>query len=183
MMLTLTIQQIEQALPKVQPGLTKYCWLQEHLDKFDVAVSREFQKRYNGFYRVRRSVLWQAPYFALLESAKRAPITFEAALSQLFDATGQVEASFASKLVATLDPSLPVIDKFVLAQAGLTLPRAKAADRQATIVDVYAQLTTKLHHFAQSPTGKTLLTRFQAVYPQSKLSTIKMIDLVLWQMR
>jgi hypothetical protein len=76
-----------------------------------------------------------------------------------------------------------VIDKFVLAQAGLTLPRAKAADRQATIVDVYAQLTTKLHHFAQSPTGKTLLTRFQAVYPQSKLSTIKMIDLVLWQMR
>lgn len=81
-------------------------------------------------------MLWQSPSFALLESAKRAPITFEAALSQLFDATGQVEASFASKLVATLDPSLPVIDKFVLAQAGLTLPRAEAADRQATIVAV-----------------------------------------------
>lgn len=43
-MITLDSQRVEQALPKVQPGLKKYCWLQENLYKFDVSASREFQK-------------------------------------------------------------------------------------------------------------------------------------------
>jgi len=183
-MITLDSQRVEQALPKIQPGLEKYCWLQENLYKFDVSASREFQKKYNGFYRVRRGAVWQSSYYELLENAKISEITFEKALSLIFTATGKLEVSFASKLVATIDPNLPVIDRFVLVNVGLTLPCYGEVDRRKKkAVEVYEQLIIKFNDFSKTKEGKILMTRFQEVYPHSYITKTKMIDLVLWQTR
>lgn len=75
-----------------------------------VASDRAFQRVFTAFYRVWRSGDWRAALFENLERAKASPICFGDALHQLREATGRVEASFASKLVATVDPDLPVID-------------------------------------------------------------------------
>lgn len=182
-MITLTLQDIERALPKVQVGLVKYCWLQDNLYQVDVSADREFQRRYNGFYRVRRNAQWQWHYFALLERSRAASITFEEALSQLLAATGRLEASFASKLVATINPNLPVIDKFVLENLGLRLPRYSQCDRKTKVVEVYDRLISSFHDFAKTDEGNALTTRFQEIYPEANLTTAKMIDLVLWQTR
>jgi hypothetical protein len=61
-------------------------------------------------------------FFALLESSKLNGIGFPEALREIHHRCGMVEASFASKLVATLDPSKPVIDKFVLEYFAMRLP-------------------------------------------------------------
>ena len=58
---------IDQALPRVLAGLQKYGWLQTELRRRDVSRDREYQKRFNGFYRVRRNAQWQQAFYTMLE--------------------------------------------------------------------------------------------------------------------
>src|SRR5688572_6861082 len=124
--LNLTSAHIRAALPRVAVGLTKYEWLQEQFPIRNVSKDAEYQKRFGGFYRVRRNSDWRCAFFQTLEQAKSSPVSFGEALRALYAATGRVEASFASKLIATLDPEQPVIDSVVFKNLGLKLPSAAA---------------------------------------------------------
>ena len=115
---------INRAIPKVAKGLEKYLWLQAELRHRNVSADREFQRRFNGFYRVRRNSEWQRTFFRMLERGKTSGPTLEKTLRTLHATTGRIEASFASKLVATIDTSQPVIDSVVLAHMHLRLPPA-----------------------------------------------------------
>ena len=79
---------LERALPLVAPGLEKYCWLREAVQRTDVSRDREFQRRFNGFYRVRRNASWQAVFYELLERQKTRRDSFSTVLRQLH--AGQV---------------------------------------------------------------------------------------------
>lgn len=84
---------------------------------------RFFQKKFNGFYRVRRcSVNWQPQFFALLGKTIKEDLTFGEVLKSIHKNTGRYEASFASKLCATVYRTAPVIDSIVLAILELKLP-------------------------------------------------------------
>src|SRR5207245_3969888 len=74
------------------------------------------------------------------ESSKAKGIEFPEALQEVNRRTGRVEASFASKLVATLDPSKPVIDKFVLAHFELSLPRCGVSNQGLKTIHLYREL-------------------------------------------
>jgi hypothetical protein len=67
-------------------------------------------------------------------------IEFPQARNEINRRTGRLEASFASKLVATLNPSAPVIDRFVLQNFGLKLPSWSSRDREFRTVDIYRAL-------------------------------------------
>jgi hypothetical protein len=113
---------IEQALPLVSVGLEKYCRLQEALATTDVASDHGFQRQFNAFYRVRRNLNWQSAFYTLLQQERLAPQRFAGVLRALYRATGRVEASFASKLTASVDPDKPVIDSIVLKNLDIRLP-------------------------------------------------------------
>jgi hypothetical protein len=175
--------EVLKALPRVAPGLERYCWLQAELQNRDVASDTEYRRRYAGFYRVRRGPAWRATFFRLLQERKVTGIRFAEALQQLADSTGRVEASFASKLVATIDPHQPVIDAVVLKNVGLRLPPASAADRLEGIVRMHAQLLSWYRQQLASTAGATLLATFRAQYPAAPVTDTKALDLVLWQIR
>lgn len=61
---------------KLERGLSKYCRIQSMYWQVDVTQSREFQKMFNGFYRVRRNAEWQKPFYALLERIKTEEMYF-----------------------------------------------------------------------------------------------------------
>jgi len=61
---------IDEALPRVSTGLRKYEWLQAELYRRDVSRDREYQTRFNGFYRVRRNTKWQHAFYRILEQGK-----------------------------------------------------------------------------------------------------------------
>jgi hypothetical protein len=180
---TLDEHEIQAALDRLEHGLNQYLWLQSHVRSYDVSASEEFQRRFNAFYRVRRGLQWRSTYFALLEFAKVEGIDFPQALREISSRMGRIEASFASKLVATLDPSTPVIDKFVLEHFELRLPRWGLADREPKTVDLYRELCDRYQTFIQSPAGRMIRELFDGRYPQSEVSELKKIDLVLWQIR
>ena len=182
-MLKITEKEIDRALPEVEEGLAKYQWLQENLYNTDVSTDRAYQRRFNHFYRVRRSPEWQLVFFELLEETKSNPISFSEALEALQNTTGRLEASFGSKLVATVDPELPIIDHFVLKNCGLRLPYSGTKDRMLKIVAVYKALSEQLTEILSGDCGDYLVSRFSSEYPDARVTKIKMLDLVLWKMR
>ena len=175
---------IDQALPLVSVGLEKYCRIQADLLTTDVARDRAFQTRFNGFYRVRRNTEWQSAFYALLQRQKSEPQSFERVLSALHAATGRVEASFASKLVASIDPDQPVIDAFVLKNLGLRLsPAGSAQLRRARVVAAHDRIGRIFADYLATELGRHLIMRFEERYPDRHLTPVKMLDLILWQAR
>jgi hypothetical protein len=181
--LILSSEQVARALPRVSVGLAKYTWLQSELPRRDVSRDPEFQRRFGGFYRVRRGADWRIAFYQLLEQSKSSPVSFIDALKSLHVSTGRVEASFASKLVATLDHDQPVIDSVVLGNLGLRLPASGSADRFAEIGGLHSQLRELFVSYLASDPGRELVGEFRCAYPDARVSEIKMLDLVLWQSR
>lgn len=182
-MLSLADDEIDAALARVRPGLEKYRWIQNRAGRCDVSTDSVFQRRFKGFYRIRRNDAWCGPYFRLLEDAKAEPISFADALRTLRERTVRLEASFASKLVHTVDPTLPVLDRFVLTNMGLRLPYANAHQRERRLNELYAELRARYRALEASALGHKIRARFDEAFPDSGVSDLKKIDLVLWQHR
>lgn len=184
MPIVLTPAQIGAALPLVARGLAQYQWLQGRAASVTAFESdAPFRKRFNHFYRVRRAPAWQDAFYTEMSAAKRSGFSFLTTLQNLHTATGRYEASFASKLYATLHPSSPVIDSVVLGNLGLRLPAAAQPNRAAAIVAVHGSLSALFASYLASADGKYLVQAFDAMYPSSGITDEKKLDLVLWQTR
>jgi hypothetical protein len=180
----ITRSSIEIALPKLALGLGKYEWLQAELPRRDPSRDHEYQRRFNSFYRVRRGSDWQRPFYRLLQEGKTRRLSFAVTLRELHQATGRVEASFASKLIATLDTSQPVIDSIVLRHLGLKLPASGPPSvRIDHIVTIHESLAARFAECLAAPIGGYLVARFRTLYPQAAITGVKMLDLILWQTR
>jgi hypothetical protein len=180
----LSREQIDAALPAVARGLTKYLWLQANLRRCDVSQDKEYQRRFNGFYRVRRSTAWQGTFYQLLEAGKTSLPSLATVLTVLHQRTGRVEASFGSKLLATLDPTLPVIDSVVLGNLGLKLPvSGPVPERVQSIIALHDRMRRLYAEWLDTPQGRYLIAHFTNRYPRAAVSPVKMLDLVLWQTR
>lgn len=175
---------LERTLPLVAAGLDRYCWLQAELAKTDVTRDHAFQVRFNAFYRVRRGARWRSAFYLLLEQEKSKRRPFAAVLRALHEGTGRVEASFASKLVASVDPKTPVIDAFVLMNLGLRLPRAGSIEsRLGRTAALHDQIWRIYADYLDSASGRRLVRRFEETYPSCYLTGVKMLDLILWKSR
>ncbi|MGF6808569.1 hypothetical protein OKW30_003695 [Paraburkholderia sp. Clong3] len=184
MPIILNEQQILNALPLVQTGLAKYLWIQHQVSLGPSRiVAPDFQRRFNDFYKVRRNDDWRNAYYQLLVSKLHTGVDFHDALKSMLDSIAQYEASFVSKLVATIHPSKPVIDGWVLKNVGLKLPAAYARNRFSGICDVYASLELEFKAFLASVRGRFLVSKFREFYPDADVTDVKMLDLVLWQTR
>lgn len=145
-------------------------------------IDAEFQRTFNSFYRVRRDRRWREEFFRLLESGKERSLTFAEALDHLYRFCSRYEASFASKLVATLNPNLPVVDSIVLDNVGGKIPPSGSENRWARILELYDRMRMMCEEFLPTETGVYLVEQFQRRYGQEVTET-KMLDLVLWRSR
>lgn len=179
----LTEKDIVAAVGRIGVGLKKYMWLQAEVGRRDVSRDATFQRRFNGFYRVRRDADWREKYFRLMEESKVSGAQFAQVLGALHATTGRYEASFASKLVATLDPTQPVIDRFVLENFGLRLPYPYQKDRESRILQVHTDLAAKYEALLGSDVGRSICKKVEERYPGTGISDLKKVDLVLRQHR
>lgn len=104
-------------------ALDKYNYIKENINKCDVSSNLEFQKRFNAFYRVRRDAKWRKLFYTYFESIKnKKNITFDEILDYMYKETGNIEASFCSKLLSTINPNMPIWDQYVLKNLNLEVP-------------------------------------------------------------
>jgi hypothetical protein len=179
----LSVPEIDRALERAARGVDQYCWIMQQVRAVDVSTDARFQRWFNAFYRVRKGGVWRRIFYALLERAKSEPLTFSEALVALEQELGRVEVSFASKLVATLDPDLPVVDRHVIRNFGLRRPSPGARDRMTKEVAVYLTLRQRVADLLAGPDGRRMCDRFRAHFPHVDVTDVKKVDFVMWQHR
>lgn len=174
----------QKAIGNIKIALEKYNYIMHNLRKTDVSIDKEFQKKYNGFYRMRqRSSEYYQTYFSYLELMKNSVITFEDTLKYFERQLGRIEASFTSKLVSTIDPCKPVWDEFVLKNLGLSKPKNYSNNRIEQTIELYYKIEHIYKEFLLTNEGKNLLIEFDRFFPDTDLTDTKKLDLLLWQSR
>jgi hypothetical protein len=182
--IAISTEQLQQSLSKLEHPIKDYVWIQSRFNETsDPQKDFDFRRRFNRYYRVRRNARWQDSFYELMGSCKNKAIDLKYVLSELHKGTNRIEASFASKLVATLNPRCPVIDSIVLKNLGLKLPKYTAQNRIDLTCAVYQALTDRFANYLASSDGKKLVGGFRRKYPDVDITETKMLDLILWQMR
>ena len=178
------IEKVKIALPKIEKGLNRYLHIMDRFNKVDVSKNKEFQRKYNGFYKMRqRKPEYYEMYFSFMEENKNKDTSFEEILKYLYDNLNRMEASFSSKLLATLNPNKPVWDEFVLKNLNLKKPYTYSKDRFNKTVNLYYKIEHWYKDFLKTNDSKEMLELFNEYYPAKGITDIKKIDLILWQMR
>ena len=190
MILDLLLNNIDEILRRITVShLRRYDTLQRSLCATDVAADQEYQRMFNGYYKMqRRRQEWYGYFFSLLEREKKnTNITFRHVLEETYSTQHRIEPSFSSKLVATIRPEMPVYDKHVRENVSLTVPgQHKAAEvRVREFITVYSSLESKVATLIQNPVFTTKLRpafdkKFRSY---AHFTDVKKLDLLLWQHR
>jgi hypothetical protein len=146
------------------------------------------RRRFNSYYGVRRNAAWRARFYACFEDAKGSSLPpaalFEEVLLGLQRDTGRVEASFVSKLVATLRPESPIIDSVVRSWLSKHLSTPPFGQGAIAAVAYYRWLETLWGSVATSPQAGEWGRIFDATFPletgERSLSTAKKLDFLIW---
>ena len=166
-------------------GLEGYARIQRTVRETDVSSDADFQRFYNRFYRVRRNAEWQARYYAIMEREKVNPSTaFGDVLREMHELTGNVEASFTSKMIATLHPDRPIWDSLVLARLGLRLKGTTAQAKLENAVDVYGKIVSWYETYLATGDAEKNIRLFDELLPgYAWLTPVKKVDFLLWSER
>lgn len=158
---------------------------QELMDSYlaaDISTDMEFQKKFDGFYKIRRNAEWRKCYFEYFERIKKMPVvTFPEILHYIYEETGRVEASFSSKMLATINPEMPIWDSIVLKRLGLKLKGTTSEQKLANAEVLYQEMVNWYLEFKKSQNAQEFIRKFDEAFPEYKdFSGTKKIDFILW---
>ncbi len=165
-------------------GIEKYAEIMRNFSNTNVETDKTFQKRFNGFYRVRRNSEWQGTFYKIMEEGKQKESSFDEILLEIYKNTGRVEASFASKLLHTLNTDMPIWDKFVLQNLNLKMPICSGEKKLENAISIY-KIIIDWYQSALSMSGiNQKIVEFDQIFTEYKwFSKTKKLDFLLWQMR
>lgn len=165
-------------------ALDKYNYIKDNLYKCDVSKDIEFQTRFNAFYRVRRDEKWRKTFYTYFERIKKNKnVTFEEILDYIFKKTGTIEASFCSKLLSTINPDMPIWDQYVLKNLNLQVSGKTKEERLVSTKETYKKILKIEKEKLCNKEIKNAIKEFREYFPEYKLSDIKILDYILWNIR
>ena len=183
MLTVIDIATIRNTFPTISKGLEKYVKIISEFRKCDVSVDLGFQRTYKGFYRMRqRTQEFYECYFDYMEANKSSDITFGDVLSFLYKSTSRIEPSFSSKMLATINPEMPVWDVNALSNLSIRPPRPYHKERLKATVDTYSVLLDWYAGYVGTQNARDVIGVFDEIYPDTQITNVKKIDIALWSL-
>ena len=146
--------------------------------------SSDFQRLFNGYYRIRRNEEWRQHYYALFCKARDEYYSFGQIITDLYHCTGNIEASFSSKMLATIDTSKPIWDQYVLQNLGLALSGKTKEDKLQNAVRLYDNIVAWYEEYLKTDEANENIKTFDRLLPDyAWISNTKKIDCLLWSKR
>lgn len=184
-MIVLEGQKVEDIIKGdiLKKGVEKYSEIMRRFEDIkDLTADVDFQRLFNVFYGLNRGRTseWKGKYYSLFEEARGKDVNYGILLDAFYKRTNRVEASFISKMVATIDPDNPIIDSVVLKHVQLKLPYCKTKGRIEKTVEVYESLRLIFSDYLLSDEGHLLVKLFKQTFGNKVRSEYKMLDFVLW---
>lgn len=164
-------------------GLDKYLYLVNRLHECVVSEDQEYQTCFNTFYRVRRDKKWRNAFYSYFQKAKeRKDIEFDEIIDYMYcnPKIHNVEASFCSKMLATINPKMPIIDQFILKELGLEIKGSKT-EKLENAKRVYKEIIIKEKELLNKEDIKQLIKSFKLYFKEYDISDIKILDFILWR--
>lgn len=159
----------------------KYAEIMRRFGKEEIFTSKDLRRTFNGFYRIRRNVAWQDEYYSYMDAMRGKSVSFEDILRYMYKKTGRIEASFSSKLFATLCPEQPIWDKFVLINFGLKLKGTEAEEKISNAVKIYSEIEKRYSDCLKTEKAREAIEYFDKKLPEySWISSVKKVDFLIW---
>ena len=165
-------------------ALDKYNYIKENIYKCNVSKDKEFQTRFNAFYRVRRDEQWREIFYEYFEKVKNdKDITFDEILDYMYNKTGNIEASFCSKLLSTINPNMPIWDQYVLKNLNLEVFGNTKEERLNNTKTIYKKIIEIENNKLKDSNIQKAIKDFKNYFSEYNLSDIKILDYILWNNR
>jgi len=170
---------------KIAIGLEKYTWIMHNFKRIDVSLDRKFQERFNEFYKmIRNEPGFYGAFYRKLEASKEGECpTYGEILDYFWIGFHRIEASFSSKLIATVNPNLPLLDRFVLENLGLKKAQPYENNRLEKTKKLYDDIKEWHANHLKTQQGRSQIAEFDRHFPNSCVTDTKKIDFILWQTR
>lgn len=174
-----------RAIENAQKGISQYLEIMAMLHDVKVDSHRDFQRRFNHFYRIRqRPAIWYKEYYSYMEQRKNNAPRFEEVLDYIEVKLGRYEPSFSSKLASTLNTNEPVWDQYVILNIGQKAPAYSSSNKFVKAKLVFQEIRSWYRNKINSEEGRMIIELFNdLVQDYDQISDIKKIDFTLWQMR
>lgn len=182
-------------LTKERAPVERYLRLQLAARTPEKFLERDLQRQFNAFYRVRLATEKHDRFFRTLVEATEyndihvsLPIdAYLRIVSSLKPVTGRTEASFASKIVATVNGHAPVVDSILLRHFGLKRTPPKNTDVNIHLAQIYSALKTNIDKVIASDFGgqwiQEIDKHFSHLHGWELVTPTKKIDLYFWASR
>ena len=120
----------------------------------------------------------------MFEKIKDSQPSFEQIIRTLYKNTGNIEASFSSKMLATINSDMPIWDRYVVNNLYLKVKGKTKEEQLSCTVDLYDQMVRWYRTFLDTPNGKECIEEFDRILPEYKwMNSVKKIDFYLWSIR
>ena len=156
--------------------------------RIDVSTNEDFQALYKGYY-------FPAPisheflnlYFQYMQESRYQCPSFRAAIESIRDFSGQVHYSFTSKLLHTLNPQNPVLDKHIMRLLGFQLMDSNSGNYTERInyyCNVFDTVSNEYRNYANAPFMKEAIEHFNCLFPEYRnIDYSKKVDMLLFRLR
>ena len=177
---------IEKAL-----GFEDYKTIISLVNTVDVSKSTDFQTAFDRYYRVRRNDDWREKFYKYFESVKcNNDISFDEIIDYIYNnlntvqgKSNPVEASFSSKMLATINPDMPILDSKVLRNMNLKIRGDKPCEKLESAKVIYRRICARYHNYICSPNSgcEDMIAVFDSYFPNCRdFSICKKVDWFLW---
>lgn len=178
---------IEKALDNLEKraqDIQHYMNIMSKVKTVNVADDQDFQREFDFFYKVRRNAEWRKVFFEIFERKKKKNCSYKEIITELYEGTGQVEASFASKMLASIDENMPIWDSKVLDRIGIKSSNKRGQQKLEETIELYDVIVQWYSDLkANKASYNEYITSFDSRFPDySSISDTKKIDFILWAM-
>ena len=176
------VTEAREALLTVRRRVEQYAWLMNALHTRDISEDRHFRRAWLNHFKLRDKDREFCRFcFRWLEEHKEGRVSFEQALLDLYRRFGVLDPASASKLAATIDPSLPVWDTQILGSLGIRpLALERSGRRVERTIEAYDKLMAWYVRYLAGKDGRMAVQVFDEVYPGTGFDPMKKADFTIW---
>ena len=171
---------IEKALDNLEKraqDIQHYMNIMSKVKTVNVADDQDFQREFDFFYKVRRNAEWRKVFFEIFERKKKKNCSYKEIITELYEGTGQVEASFASKMLASIDENMPIWDSKVLDRIRIKSSNKRGQQKLEETIELYDVIVQWYSDLkANKASYNEYITSFDSRFPDySSISDTKKI--------
>ena len=165
-------------------ALDKYHYLIHKKNSSDIRKNKEYQKIFNKFFMVRRDEAWRKVFYDFFEENKNnSKIKFEDILIYLYKKTGNIEASFSSKMLAIINPNMPIWDQYVIQNFDIVIDGKSKQERLEKTIEGYKEILLIEKELLKREDIQRSIKEFKNEFKEYNLSDIKILDYIVWNDR